>query len=171
MRYTFIFILALVGLTPQIHAHKIENINDVKAQFLVNFIDYITWPNAEENTDPQAHNICMYNDQTLYQSTAQVIEKERKNTKIIPHNLSSMNDASSCHILYLHAADYSQIKTIQSPNNILIIGDSKEIFEYGGVIHMGEGEHHVIFSINQDNARKQNFSISSKLLKISKIDN
>jgi hypothetical protein len=175
LRHQILLLLAAVGLllgTPH-RAQAAANEYKVKAAFIYNFVQFIEWPASSFGADPKAPIIVATLgtdpfDGALEQSTA---GREVNGRPIVVRHFPTGADVTACHVLYCGAAPLSEIRIAmeRSGGSCLIVGESHELLDAGGVIQFYTEDNKLRFEINVKAAEHQKLKISAKLLKLARI--
>lgn len=168
-RHLCIICLITLGLTSYLFApapvQASQNFNQIKALFLFKFFDYVTWPSTKTNQN----TICTYGKSDLNQLLQLISNNHKYQGKVTVKNINSPQNYGDCHILFLSPDNYKNISAIQRTAPLLIIGDTKEILDQGGIIELKETKGRIGLTVNLNNAKARNLTISSRLLRIADI--
>jgi len=147
---------------------------ELKAAYLFNFGKFVQWPDDafKKPTDPFIIGICGTDPfKDILQQTIQ--NKTLQNRPVIIINISSIEDAATCHILFICKTNKFQLtRILQSVNNkpVLTAGDNIEDFcQSGGIINFTSQYAKKRFEINNKASTRVLLVISSKLLALSRI--
>ncbi|TAN70459.1 MAG: YfiR family protein [Methylobacter sp.] len=141
---------------------------DLKAAYLLNFADYVEWPNS-----PKPITICVYGDNpfkattiaTLLEAKAGQIDADFK----YPRQLEQL---TACNILYLAPSEQENFgKTIALLRNapVLVVTDVQGRSPPGAMINLITESNRLRFEINISTVLAAKLKISSKMLKLAKI--
>ncbi|MFZ6013324.1 MAG: YfiR family protein [Bacteroidota bacterium] len=147
--------------------------HQIKAVFLFNFAQFIEWPSeafAHADT-PMIIGILGQDPFGGY------LDETVKNEKINGHPLiveryRSVNEASSCHILFINISKTEQLKSALAgvkAKNILTVGDSENFVKQGGMIRFFTESSKTRIQINLKAVKQADLTISSKLLRVAEI--
>lgn len=162
-----ILIAATLCLVQAGSAQQIEQ--SVKAAFLYNFTKYVTWPagSFESATSPIVIGI-VGQDSLGGALESTVSGKTVDGRSIIVRHYRWNDDLSSCHVLFVPAAEVSNASQLlrlkQRP--ILTVGESAGFARRFGMINFVLRANRVRFEINAEAAREGTLTISSKLLSL-----
>ena len=145
----------------------------VKAVFLYNLTNFVTWPaDAFESTD-SSFKICILGADPFADFLDKLVENEKVNgKKIVVKQSPDIKDICGCQILFAASATKEHLWEIFSAVencNVLTVGDMEGFAEFGGVINLIRRENRVHIEINMASAKKAGLVISSKLLKLAEI--
>lgn len=145
----------------------------VKAVFLFNFTQFIQWPQTAfpESNTPMVIGILGKDPFGKY------LDETVRNEKIDNHPLviqrfQSVNDISTCHILFINITEKDELKTIfdaLKSKNILTVGDANNFSKYGGMIRFFTEENKTRIRINMTAVKSTDLTISSKLLRLADV--
>lgn len=168
----FLFILFVVN--PDSAKSQQFTEYELKAAYLFNFGKFVQWPADafKKNTDPFI--IGIYGNNPFGEILQQTIQnKTLQNRPVILINVSTTEEAETCHILFICKTDKLQLSLIiKAINNksILTVGDNIDEFcESGGIINFTSQHSQKRFEINNKASLKAQLIISSKLLSLSRI--
>ncbi len=145
----------------------------VKAVFLYNFINFVTWPDDTFTDKDDPFEICILGEDPFNGELSKIVEGEKSkgNRPIVISNINSVDEALGCQILFTSIANKRQLKNITSKldsKNVLLVGESIDFAENGGTIGFITMENRVQFEINITMAEKSNLRIDSRLQRIAK---
>ncbi|MBF0225545.1 MAG: YfiR family protein [Desulfobacterales bacterium] len=142
----------------------------IKSIFIKKIIKYITWPDNSFNSSDNAINLCFVEENEFLDAFDTLKDKSSKDRPIYLKNywLSSQ----TCHILFINSKNRKLVESILSKVKnmpVLTIGEMEGFVELGGIINFIKESDKIRFEINIDSAKRSGFTISSHLLKLSKI--
>lgn len=166
------FVAITLLLSMNLQAANTEAQQQVKAQFIYNFVNYVEWPDDAFETNTSSIRICLYGDvpfasYLLSFSGSQIGMREL--TFIIS---SAINDIySGCHILYV--GDDQRIKLPDFWNQIqyvyvLSIGEREGFTDQGGIINIFRTKDRLEFDVNINNALLNGLFLDSDLLSLAR---
>lgn len=143
----------------------------VKAAFLFNFAQFTSWPS--EHSPQQVDGLVVG---IMGRDPFGKIMQEFRDKKILggPVHLkavSTLEEARSCHILFIAASEASHVKQILRQLNqsaVLTVSDIPGFATQGGIIELFEIEQHIRFAINLDASRNAKLILSAHLLKLAR---
>jgi hypothetical protein len=146
---------------------EIEEYN-AKALFIYNFTKYIEWQDLDETSD---FNIGVYQKCDILEPLKVIAySKKIQNKKINIHQFNDQTKELNCNILFIsdNTSNDSYINLIKKTNrkNLLIISESKKIFQLGSSINFLIQNNKIKFEINLQAIEKADLKISSQLLKL-----
>ncbi|MFT7144119.1 MAG: hypothetical protein ACI9TY_001508 [Alphaproteobacteria bacterium] len=172
--YHILFILLCLAVTPLSHLNAQDKSESLKAVFLYNLLNYITWPDDKDNI---TQKLCILGENPFGNALAHIKTKAKNRehkitTNFIPLKVNTaIGPVDNCHMLYITAAGQktfnANIKTFEE-NNILTVSDIKG-FSKKGAIELKRAHNKIILIINKRNLEKLNLKASSKLLRIAKV--
>lgn len=176
VRGFFLFCQAVLFLcyTGTSHAIQTEQLNKVKAAYIYNFTKYIEFPEGRFEADSNDFNLCIKNApefKGIFDSIEGVKIKGRDfRVKFIDND----NDLNMCHFLYVQpGADVGIGKIVgESLKGKFVTISSGPSFVYGGgMISFVLDEDRVKVEINLESTRRAGFTISARLLEVSRVVN
>jgi hypothetical protein len=140
---------------------------EVKIGFIYNFANFVTWPQAAFEKNPDTLILCLASDNpssdTLYKLDGKRIRGRK--IKVIAYQEGTCVEQS--HILFFATRDtifIQQVLELVKGRNILTIGEVEGFTRMGGVINFFEERNRLRFRINIDAAQRQGLKMSSQLL-------
>jgi hypothetical protein len=179
--YILLFIAALFAIAPVATGEKADSAPSkeyqVKAAFIYNFINFIEWPEQIMGDDIKEIKIGIIGDDPFKAAFDPIKSKLVKNKKIVIERFGSFKKLkekeaiNNCHLIFIASSEKGNCKTIVETigeNTILTIGDHKKILRNGGIIEFFEEDNKIRFNINNEQAKKAQLVIRSKLLRLAK---
>jgi hypothetical protein len=145
----------------------------VKAAFLFNFTQFVDWPESSFSgpQSPLVIGILGADPFGNYLHDLIAGEKINQHPLEIKH-FSNADEIGHCHILFINVADKKSIQAVIEKlkgKAILTVGDAHRFSRFGGMIGLYPKDDKVNIEVNLDAVKEGNLTISSKLLKLSKI--
>lgn len=147
----------------------------VKAAFLFNFCQFVEWPPEVflSSTSPFVIGILGTDPFGLFLD--ELIKGEKLNGRpIIVRRYANVKQVQNCHILFISNSEpqvIEQTLAVLGARSILTVSDSYNFANYGGVIQLSTENNKIKLTINVEAARTSRLDISSKLLRVSQINN
>jgi hypothetical protein len=136
----------------------------VKASYLYNFIQFVTWPN-DAFSDSGKFNLCVVRAER-FGNALDALEQERVDGRPIAlHRLTGLEQARAtrCHLVFFSGETSEAIAT---QHGRLTIGETPSFLKQGGIINLIESGGRIRFEINQQAARDAGLQMSSRLLSL-----
>lgn len=144
----------------------------IKAVYLFNFAKFITWPADAFANEIAPIAICIIGDDPFGDSIETTVYEEKINGRdIIVKRLPVDQDFGACHIALIGKSTQTRIGNISDRSiyqNTLIVGETKELFQNGGMVSFGVLNDKICFEFNFPIIAQSNLKISSKLLALSR---
>ncbi len=163
-------IAAVAGLCTPVRSATID---DLRAAFVFQFANYISWPGAAFANDTAPIVIGIVGNETMAKTLTSSVQGKtvgKRSLKVI--NIESAADAPTCHILYVDDSDDKRVDdVIAAVRNkpVLTISTDDNFTTEGGVIRLFEAQSKLRFEINVDEAKRASLEISSKLLSLAQV--
>ena len=145
---------------------------EIKAAFLYNFAKFVEWPAQVLQKSPDTFVIGILGEDPFGRDLDRELEgKTVQDRKIVLKRISTVEEASTCHILFISASSSSRAETILAGVRdlpILTVSDMNRFVQRGGIVEFSVEENRVRFSINTVAAAKADLKVSSQLLKLAK---
>lgn len=146
---------------------------DVKAVYLVKFIQYVDWPASafQSPTSPLVIGVLGANP------FGQVLDEVAKGEMMRDHPLvvryyRSVRDVGDVQVLYVTSSERSHLPLILAALNerhILTVSDLEGFSKDGGIVRFVVENKKVRFRVNIDAAKRADLQISSKLLQLAEV--
>lgn len=137
----------------------------VKASYLYNFLQFVTWP-ADVFAGDGSFNLCVVGAER-FGSALDVFRGERVGGReITVRRLERMAlaRAQRCHLLF--TAGGGATNAVDIEHGVLTVGEAPGFLERGGMINLVEAHGRIRFEINRTAAEKAGLAISSRLLSL-----
>ena len=147
----------------------------VKAVFLYNLSNFVSWPEETFNYRESPFVIAILGEDPFGRFLDKVIQGETVNKRpIIIKRLTQLDQLkeNTCHILFISASmkrQISEIIELTKNSAVLTVSDIEKFAHNGGIVGLIRKGSRVYIEINVDVARQEGLVISSKLLKLAKI--
>jgi hypothetical protein len=166
-------VMALCILAVRADAQKAASIDDVKAAFVYQFANFITWPD-DAFTDPaQPVTIGILGNETVANVLRESVRDKRiGDRQIVVRELTTPQEALECQIVFLDPSDDARVDAylaVLVGKAILTVSDDNNFTEEGGIIKLYEQQNKLRIEINVDEAARSNLTVSSKLLSLAKV--
>jgi len=145
----------------------------IKAVFLYNFANFISWPSFAFYNENAPFTICILGENPFQLA----LEKAVKNEKIAGHPVvlsyfEKIYEVSSCHILFINNPKNNQLNeslNYLSQFPILTVSDTEGFVAQGGMIQFFQENNKVRFFINLDPLKAVGLQASANLLRVAKL--
>jgi len=148
--------------------------NQVKSAFILNFIQFIDWPDGTfANADEPIIIGVLEKDPMEAVMAAAVEGKSVKGRKLVVKHFAA-GAIGKCQVLYTGSLAGEQASAVVKPlaaAGVLTVGDIDSFTDIGGIVRFYIEDRKERFEINQAAAERTHLQISSKLLKLAKIVN
>ena len=143
----------------------------VKTAYIYNFLKYVELQNNMPQK-PDTFNVCIYGDNPFGEALHGMNGRQAKGVLVKVVKLKHVDQASSCHIIYISKSESNNIAILLSAireHSILTVSDISNFPNIGGIIGFTQVKEKIGIEINLNNAQKANVKISALLLEIAKI--
>ncbi|WP_459991255.1 YfiR family protein [Methylosoma difficile] len=164
-------ILGCLGFSQQSYAEDAKTVEyKIKAAYIYNFTKFITWLDdglPEFNlcvlgVDPFGETIVPIEQRTVAERPIR-IQRYPSFTKFF-----NSGTKAHCHIIFISAAIGNPL-FIKNVENTLVIGDSPNFAEKGGMIGFVKNNNKIKLQINLDAVKRGGLKVSAKLLEVAEI--
>jgi preprotein translocase subunit Sec61beta len=146
---------------------------EIKAVFLYNFANFITWPQSAFSEKDSYFNICVYGDNPFDNLIEQVLEDRFIEEHELQYkNIKDLDNIKTCHILFLSEEEEEALPPILKllkEKPILTVTDIEDAIHQGGMISFFEDNTKLNLKINPDNAKKSHLIIPSAILELAQL--
>jgi hypothetical protein len=141
----------------------------VKAVFLFNFAQFVEWPPAAfgDGTSPLVIGVLGDNPFGTYLDET-VRDEKVGNRPLEVRRYQRVDEIKTCHVLFVGLSEANRLEQILASlkdRSILIVGDSNDFVQRGGMIQLASSQSRIRLRINEGAAKTANLTISSKLLR------
>ncbi|MCU7873503.1 MAG: YfiR family protein [Candidatus Thiodiazotropha sp. (ex Lucinoma borealis)] len=166
-------LFALLYLLPSDYAHaESATEHELKAVFLYNFANYITWPESAFQNQDSPFNYCLLGRSRINDSLNAVIKNETiKGRHLRLVEFQHPTQLSECHILFIHQLDEGYPPDLLrqlAAESILTVGDDANFIPAGGAIGLLQKARKIDLVISMDAVELARLKVSSKLLRLAK---
>jgi hypothetical protein len=142
----------------------------VKAAFLYNFTKFIDWPSSAF-TASSPFVVCAYADAGFRKKLEEILQGEQVRGRPISIAAGEVEDARSCHLLYVSKDAMARQARILAPLHqtpVLSVGEGRPFLEQGGLIAFVLENNRVRFAVNKRGMDAAGLTISSQLLRVAR---
>lgn len=169
LKTAVLLLLFSVGFATS-HAQPLSTANQVKAVFLFNFTQFVSWPSFafDGNTSPFVIGVLGSDPFGAYLD--KVVEGERVgNHPIVVQRYTDIKEAKNCHILFINKNNPAEVIKALDNQSVLTVSDAEQFAAEGGIIRFYVENNRIRLQINEKAARAANLIISSKLLRLANV--
>ncbi len=161
--------------TPLQSAHGAKFSEDqVKAVYLINFAEFIRWPDNAFSEHPKQFHFCALQIETPVISMLKkvIVNESSRGRKFIFRQINNQEELKYCQIIYFHNSDQSRFidsLPLLEKNSILTVSDDKAFIKNGGMIAIIRSHKRLRPTINVKRLEKTGLKASAKLLELANI--
>jgi hypothetical protein len=141
----------------------------IKAVFLFNFAQFVEWPPAAFRDSNSPLVIGVLGDNPFGTYLDETVRDEKVgNRPLEVQRYQRVDEIKTCHVLFIGPSEANRLEQILASlkdRSILIVGDSNDFVQRGGMIQLASSQSRIRLRINEGAARTANLTISSKLLR------
>ncbi|HEY2844072.1 MAG TPA: YfiR family protein [Bryobacteraceae bacterium] len=146
----------------------------IKAAFLFNFAKFVEWPAAAFKSVDEPFAICVLGHNPFGSALSDVVQgKTVANRPFIVREVSTIQQAGSCHILFVSSSEQRRVRSLMEElrgSTTLTVGETDDFGANGGVITFKLKDSRVRITINPGCAQRAQLRISSKLLSLAEVE-
>jgi hypothetical protein len=170
----YLLLLCIVIITPLSgRATPAAEEYQIKAVFLYNFANFITWPETAFKNTSIPFTVCILGEDPF----GQYLDITLKDQKSRGHSfetrrIRNIAEAKPCHILFISQSEKNRFREIFSFTRnytILTVGDMENFVEQGGMIEFSERNKKVKLNINPCAIEQVNLKAAADLLRLAQI--
>jgi len=170
--FAFALLLLLLRAPGAGAAARATSEYDLKAAFLFHFAHFVQWP-ADLLPASTPFTIGILGDDPFGKSLDEMVVNETVDGhKLLVRRFQSADRADSCHILFISSKAASRLERAKAPlrkRGLLTVGDTKDFAQRSGIIGFVVAEKRLQLVVNLAAANAAGLTISSKLLRQSRI--
>ncbi|THB78291.1 MAG: YfiR family protein [Desulfobacteraceae bacterium] len=145
----------------------------VKAAFIYNFIKFIQWPDTAFKNDTDPFHICIIGNDIPSSQFQSIKGKKFGERTIEVYHVKHGEIHDNPNILFvgkdISIENYRRHMSVLENKPVLIIGETPDFIQWGGVINFIFRNERLGFEISPKAARNRGLTLSSRLLKLSVI--
>jgi hypothetical protein len=144
----------------------------VKAAFLHKFAKFVEWPSPAFSSDSDPFILCILGRDPFGKALDTLQDKTVGNRKFVIKKAQTIEDAGKCQILFISSSEKGNLQQILKAvrnKQILTVADTEGFAQSGVMINFIMQEGKVQFEINPQAVRQAGLTVSSQLLKVSKV--
>jgi len=166
--FTFLQILVPHAAIGQEGRTTLED--QVKGAYLYNFAKFVDWPPETFPNPNSPLSLCILGKSPFTpEFENQLREKKVHDRSLEVRHVTDAEEASSCQILFIPVSEQSRLQDVIAGlkgKSILLVGETPDFDELGGMIQFILEGGTVRFKINLPSAKHSGLQISSKLLQV-----
>jgi len=166
---SWLLILWCAASDPAVHAQEGERLNQFKAVFMYNFVDYLSWP-SQDGEKASEFTIGLLGHTPIEALLNKIAEKKKvggRQLRVVTY--TDIEQLGSCQMLFVTSAftqHLDDLKQRLGSRNVLTVSDSPGLAERGVAINFVVVEGKLKFEINTMTLKKAGLRASSQLLKL-----
>ena len=165
------FLAAFAGSSAGVRAQRgLEY--EVKAAYLYNIVSFVTWPPDAFGGPADPIRLCVFEKDPfgpmLDNAIRGAVAEQRP---MVAERISNIETISRCHLVFVphDSADWTdQVRRAATQRPILIVGESDDFLQRGGMIAFVIEGGRVRFDVNVQTATSQGLKMSSRLLQVAR---
>jgi len=165
--------LMVLALTAVTLISQVSHEYEVKAVFLFNFGQFVTWPAEAFPTPETPLVIGILGPDPFGQTLDKVVKGERlQNRKVEIQRYESVDQIKLCHVLFISRRSARRLPDLLrelGERPILTVSEAADFVFEGGMIRMYIEKGKVRLRINPANVRAAHLSVSSRLLNVAEV--
>lgn len=143
----------------------------VKALFLYNFAQFVSWPSTQPSDAPFV--IGIVGDDPFNSYLDETVRGEKVNNRLLTtQRFRRGRDPRNCNILFISQSERDRAAQIVSSlkgRSVLTVSDIEGFANSGGMIELFTEENKIHIRINLEAVKAANLRVSSKLLRVAEV--
>jgi hypothetical protein len=160
-------LLSATGLAQPVSEYQ------MKAAYVYNLAKFVEWPQEAFKNASDPITACVLGESPIFETLNEAVNGERiDDRKLIVRQVSDVQEASTCHILFVGSRGRKHAQSILEElktTGILTVGETAGFASEGGVVNFRLDVNKVRIEINLKAAEQQRLRISPKLLSLAEI--
>ena len=165
-----IFLFTAAGVCAPAGPTEPANEQDVKAVFLLNFVRFVEWPDADASTP---FVIGLIGDDAFRITLQDLTAHERVHGRsIVVRRIDTPDALGTCQMVFVSGSEGKRLAhafEALHDRPVLTVGESDDFLQLGGIINLAKHNHRVGIEVNRTAAERARLQISSKLLALAHI--
>jgi hypothetical protein len=145
----------------------------IKAAFLVNFMQFVTWPSNAFTNAAAPFCIGVLGEDPFGAALDQTVQGETvDHHKIMIQRARRIEDCKDCQMIFVSRSEEKNLPVILAKLDsgpVLTVSETRNFARQGGIINFYLDEKKIRFEINPAVAQRANLKISAQLLSLGKI--
>ncbi|MBL9134243.1 MAG: YfiR family protein [Verrucomicrobiales bacterium] len=145
----------------------------LKANFLVRFLDFVHWPSPTSVKNPEVITIGVLGPDPFGTELDKAVRgADRKSRRIAWKVCRDVEEARQCHILFVSrrdAKDHAALPTILAAVPVLTVGEGADFARQGGMVGLVSADRRIQIEINTNRAARAGLRIDPHLLQLARI--
>jgi hypothetical protein len=141
----------------------------IKAVFLFNFVQFVEWPPASFPGAGTPLVIGILGGDPFGSYLDETVRGEKvDNRSLEVQRYRQVDEIKTCHVLFISRSEANRLEQILASlkdRSILIVGDSDDFVQRGGMIRLANAQNKIRLIVNVEAAKVAKLTISSKLLR------
>jgi hypothetical protein len=143
----------------------------VKAVFLFNFAQFVSWPSTQPSDAPLV--IGIVGDDPFNSYLDETVRGEKVNNRLLTtQRFRRGRDPRNCNILFISQSERDRAAQIVSSlkgRSVLTVSDIEGFADLGGMIELFTEKNKIHLRINLEAVKAANLKVSSKLLRVAEV--
>ena len=143
----------------------------VKAAYILNFINLTEWPPAALGSATAPFRVCLSGTGQLRAALEDTVKGESVHGHQVVVDRLTSETAPTCQVIYVPASDAAQMPDLMRAVGsaaVLFIGETDAFLRAGGVVRFVVDQGHVRFDVNRRSAEQRGLTLSSRLLRVAR---
>ncbi len=166
-------VLAGLSLTSGAIAGVAEEYQ-VKAAFFYHFARFIEWPADKFSSKDDPFRVCIVGKNPFQGELENILSSKKVHNRSFSL-MSEVSDSrlSQCHVVFVSNVAAERLKAVShilKGKSVLTIGERSDFIQLGGMVRLFVENSKVRFGINPQATQQAHLEVSSKLLRLAKIE-
>lgn len=163
----------LNGIAPPGAAQGVSKEYQIKAVFLLNFLQFVQWPPGAFPGEDAPLRMAVLGDDPFGPVLDEVVRDEKVGRRpVTVERARRWQDVTNCHLLFISDSERGRLPDIMAglrDRPILLVSDGPDFTRRGGMIRFFIDGNKVRFEINPASAQQRGLKLSAQLLSVARI--
>jgi hypothetical protein len=167
-------LLVLLGAIPGNLAGQITTDSEYqsKATYLLQFPNFVEWPEAAFSSSKNSFNICVYGTFSFGPSLAEAARSETFHGRKVQLRLvSKIKELRACQVLFVSRSEsrrYAQVLAEVAGSQVLTVGETYDFLSAGGAVCLSFEKQALQLEVNLTAVTRAGLTVSPQLLTLAK---
>jgi hypothetical protein len=171
--WLFLLTVLLSG-GPELSAETVVSKEyQVKAVFLFNFAQFVSWPPTAFASPEEPFRIGVLGDDPFDGFLDDTVRGEKVDGHpLVVQRFASVEEVKNCRILFVSRSESGRMESILAglkDKSVLTVGDTEGFVKNGGIVRFAMEGNKIHFRISLEAAKRANLVISSQVLRLAEI--
>ncbi len=156
------------GVRPMENSHSFPEYL-IKAAYLYKFALFTEWPESAFADSTAPLRVCVLGKDPFGPTLATIVGRKVGDRQVVTSYYANVEGVERCHVLFISGSKKERLGEIfehLQPRPVLVVADTPNFMQAGGIINFTMVEKQIGFEINATVAERAGLKLSSKLLRM-----